>query len=61
MIIFIITFLILITLTFFRSLIDKKKFKIAFDKNMAIMLRINGFFVGAIGIDMVLSGIQSLF
>lgn len=31
-----------------------------FDKNMEILLRINGFFVGAIGIDLIVTGIRGL-
>lgn len=38
-----------------------KEFRTAFDKAMEILLRLNGFFVGAIGIDMILTGITNLF
>jgi multiple antibiotic resistance protein len=38
-----------------------KEFRVAFDKAMEILLRLNGFFVGAIGIDMILTGINNLF
>ncbi|MGK7396361.1 MAG: MarC family protein [Candidatus Cyclobacteriaceae bacterium M3_2C_046] len=44
-----------------RQRLKSKKIKVAFDKNLDILTRINGFFVGAIGIDMVLRGIQNLF
>ncbi|RAU82928.1 MarC family protein [Pontibacter arcticus] len=37
-----------------------KKLQIAFDKNMELLLRINGFFLGAIGVDMVVTGIGNL-
>ncbi|TPE44220.1 MarC family protein [Pontibacter mangrovi] len=37
-----------------------KKVQVAFDKNMEILLRINGFFLGAIGIDMIVTGIRHL-
>ncbi|WP_155800630.1 hypothetical protein [Pontibacter sp. BAB1700] len=37
-----------------------KKVQVAFDKNMELLLRINGFFLGAIGIDMIVSGIRNL-
>lgn len=60
-IIFTINFLSLVFLTKFRKSIEHKKFKIAFDKNMEILLRLNGFFIGAIGIDMILTGIKNLF
>lgn len=59
--IFVINLLILIMLKRFRDLIETKKFKTAFDKNMEILLRLNGFFIGAIGVDMILTGINNLF
>lgn len=59
--IFALNFLILILLTWLRKGIEKKKFRTAFDKNMEVLLRLNGFFIGAIGIDMVLRGIKNLF
>jgi multiple antibiotic resistance protein len=60
-IIFIINFLVLVSFTNFRKMIEKKKFRIAFDKNMEVLLRLNGFFIGAIGVDMILTGINNLF
>lgn len=60
-IIFIINFFILLLLIFFRGSIEKKKFKTAFDKNMEVLLRLNGFLIGAIGVDMVLKGISNMF
>ncbi|MGM0621389.1 MAG: MarC family protein [Bacteroidota bacterium] len=60
-IIFGINFLTLYTLKRFRDSIDGRKFKTAFDKNMEVLLRLNGFFIGAIGINMVLTGIQNMF
>jgi multiple antibiotic resistance protein len=36
------------------------KMKIVFDKNAEIMLRINGFLVGAFGIDLIVVGINNL-
>jgi multiple antibiotic resistance protein len=44
-----------------RRLLAKRKLEIAFDKNMEILIRLNGFFVGAIGINMILTGIQKVF
>lgn len=38
-----------------------EKMKIAFDKNMEMLLRLNGFFVGAIGLNMVIVGINNLY
>ncbi|MEA3378921.1 MAG: MarC family protein, partial [Nanoarchaeota archaeon] len=60
-IIFSVNFLLLVFLTKFRRKIDTKKVKIAFDKNMGILLRLNGFFIGALGVDMILTGINNLF
>ena len=60
-IIFISNFLVLFILKKFRDSIEMRKFRTAFDKNMEVLLRLNGFFIGAIGIDMVLSGINNLF
>lgn len=60
-IIFITNFLAIYILNRFRNSIEKRKFKTAFDKNMEVLLRLNGFFIGAIGINMVLTGIQNMF
>lgn len=60
-IIFTVNFLVLFFLKKFRDSIEGKKFKTAFDKNMEVLLRLNGFFIGAIGINMVLSGIRNMF
>ncbi|WP_224998039.1 MarC family protein [Cesiribacter sp. SM1] len=56
-----INFLIVIGLKEMRSRIKIHKLRVAFDKNMEILLRINGFFVGAIGIDMIATGIKNMF
>ncbi len=61
LIIFSINFLTLFILKKLRDSIEKRKFKKAFDKNMEVLLRLNGFFIGAIGINMVLLGIQNMF
>ncbi len=61
LIIFTINFLVLFLLKKFRDSIEGKKFKTAFDKNMEVLLRLNGFFIGAIGINMVLTGINNMF
>jgi multiple antibiotic resistance protein len=37
------------------------EFRVAFDKNMEIALRLNGLFVGAIGINMIIVGIKNLY
>ncbi|MBD3338927.1 MAG: MarC family protein [Candidatus Lokiarchaeota archaeon] len=60
-IIFAINFFILFLLKSLRNSIEKNKFKTAFDKNMEVLLRLNGFFIGAIGINMIITGINNLF
>lgn len=60
-VILIINFLIIIGLKTLRDHIMQKRLRVAFDKSMGILLRITGFFVGAIGIDMALTGIKNLF
>ncbi|MFW6283217.1 MAG: MarC family protein [Minisyncoccales bacterium] len=54
-------FVILVSLKSIKDNFEKKKMKVAFDKNMEILLRINGFFIGAIGIDLIVEGIRGLF
>ena len=53
-------FLIIILLNIFRDKIPKEKWRIAFDKNMEVLLRLNGFFIGAIGVNMVITGILAV-
>ena len=60
-IIFGVNFLILYGMKKFRDSIEKRKIKNVFDKEMENLLRLNGFFIGAIGIDMILIGIKNLF
>lgn len=60
-IIFILNFGVLYVLKILRDSLEKRKFKTAFDKNMEVLLRLNGFFIGAIGVNMVLTGIQNMF
>lgn len=59
--ILIINFTIIITLKKIRDHIMQKRLRVAFDKSMGIFLRLTGFFVGAIGIDMILRGIKNLY
>lgn len=61
MIIMTINFIGVIGLKEMRARIRSAKFQVAFDKNMEILMRINGFFVGAIGVDMIVRGIENLF
>ena len=61
LVILIINFFIILLLKYLRDQINKKKFRVAFDKNMEILLRLNGFFIGAIGINMIIRGINTLY
>ena len=54
-------FIIVVGLKTFKDNIKYNRVKIAFDKNMEIMLRLAGFFLGAIGINMIVSGIKAFF
>lgn len=56
-----INFFSILFLKYLRDRVSKKKLKIAFDKNMEILLRLNGFFIGAIGINMIIIGINRLY
>jgi len=56
-----INFFSILFLKYLRDHIKEKKFKVAFDKNMEILLRLNGFFIGAIGINMIIRGINTLY
>jgi len=60
-IILIINFVAIMILKAIRDDLSKKQKKIAFDKFMGILLRLNGFFIGAIGINMVVVGILNIF
>lgn len=53
------TFAIIVALGGFRSALNKRA-KATFDQNADILLRINSFIIGAIGIDMVVNGIKNL-
>lgn len=61
LIIYALNYIVIFGLNQFRRSIEKRKFRTAFDKNMEVLLRLNGFFIGAIGINMVLTGIQNMF
>src|SRR5690606_11380248 len=58
--IMLINFATIMGLKYIRRSMRSKKVQVAFDKNMELLLRINGFFLGAIGIDMIVSGIRNL-
>ncbi len=60
-IVFSANFLVIFFLKKFRDLLEGKKLKTAYDKNMEVLLRLNGFFIGAIGVNMVFTGIKNMF
>lgn len=60
LIIMVINFVMVMGLKQIRNKIPSKRIQKAFDKNMELLLRINGFFLGAIGIDMIITGISNL-
>ena len=53
-------FIIIVSLMWIRDHLSEKM-KIAFDKNMEIGLRLNGLFAGAIGLNMIIVGINNLY
>ena len=56
-----VSFNIVMGLKFVRDRLKNERLRIAFDKNMEIAVRLNGFFVGAIGIDMMNTGIRNMY
>jgi len=54
----VVNFVSILLLKAFKDNIARKKFRVLFDKVMEICLRINGFFLGAIGIDMMMQGLK---
>ncbi|MDA3883386.1 MAG: hypothetical protein PF481_08865 [Bacteroidales bacterium] len=60
-IVFLINFVTIYLLKKMRDNLEGKKWRTAYDKNMEVLLRLNGFFIGAIGINMVLTGIKNMF
>jgi multiple antibiotic resistance protein len=59
--VYLINFITIFVLKKFRDMLEGRRLKTAFDKNMEVLLRLNGFFIGAIGIDMMLTGIKNMF
>jgi multiple antibiotic resistance protein len=59
-IIMVLHYIIIFLLIKIRNLFSQK-FRVAFDKNMEIALRLNGLFVGAIGINMIIVGIDTVY
>lgn len=58
-IVMIVTFIIVSSLMIARDKIPGK-YTVAFDKNAEILLRINGFIVGAYGVDLIVIGVSNL-
>lgn len=56
-----INFLAIYILKIFRDSLEGRRLKTAYDKNMEVLMRLNGFFIGAIGINMILTGIKNMF
>ncbi len=59
-IVMLITFLSISLLALLRHSL-KPQFKSIFDQNADILLRLNGFFIGAFGVNLIVSGITNLF
>ncbi|MFT4312902.1 MAG: MarC family protein [Candidatus Woesearchaeota archaeon] len=55
-----VNYVLILFLQFIRNQFDKRKMRVAFDKNMEILLKLSGFFLGAIGIDMIITGITAI-
>lgn len=53
-------FISILSLKIIKDRIPSRKLSIAFDKNMQILLRLNGFFLGAIGVNMIVTGITNI-
>jgi multiple antibiotic resistance protein len=55
-----VNFLLIVSLMYLRQMLSKRM-RVAFDKNMEMLLRLNGFFVGAIGLNMIITGVENLY
>lgn len=60
-VILVVNFIVIMSLKRMRDKIRSENWRTAFDKNMEILLRVNGFFLGAIGVDMIVMGIKNSF
>ncbi|MCS6904747.1 MAG: MarC family protein [Bacteroidia bacterium] len=56
----ILNFLTIVSLKYLRSFIVEKLAQSAFDKYMSIMVRVMGFLIGGVGVDMMFQGITNL-
>lgn len=59
-VVMVVNFSIVLTLTFVRKALSARM-RIAFDKVMEMSLRLNGFFLGSIGLNMIISGINNIY
>jgi multiple antibiotic resistance protein len=59
-IIMVLNYIVIFLLIKIRNLFSAR-LKVAFDKNMELALRLNGLFVGAIGVHMIIVGIKNLY
>jgi small neutral amino acid transporter SnatA (MarC family) len=50
----------ILTLKYLRSFIVEKLAQNAFDKYMSILVRVMGFLIGGVGIDMIFKGVTNL-
>jgi multiple antibiotic resistance protein len=55
-----INFVMILTLKYLRSFIVEKLAQNAFDKYMSILVRVMGFLIGGVGIDMIFKGVTNL-
>jgi len=54
-------YLMIVLLYYIKTKIPSKALRIAFNKVLVYSLRINGFFIGAIGVNMIIQGIKNTF
>ncbi len=54
-----VNYLIVILMAYIKDLFRKRR-QVAFDKYVGIAMRLNGFFMGAIGVNMVVEGILAI-
>ena len=60
-IVLIVKFIIILLLKRLKENLDRKRFRVAFDKVMEMLMRLMGFFLGSIGVNMIVVGIRNLF
>lgn len=60
-VILLLNFMIILGLKWVKSLISRRLNRVVFDKYMSILVRLMGFLIGGVGIDMIFQGIATLF